>query len=108
MKIANRDAGEFAAQRLPFTGSNLFGQVIDETHDVYAVFSYGHHFPLYVWVKDRWFANTDSRSQSTSRHYSQARPVPHYQLTPLNTEQMKVLVRDGYTGLVALRLKGVV
>jgi hypothetical protein len=62
----------------PFYGSNLFAEWRDEKNGrVYTVYSYGYHFPMYVWTEhdQRWFANRDKYSVSTTRPQSLARPA---------------------------------
>lgn len=43
---------------------------------LYVVYSYGTHWPLYIYDVDTgvWFENTSSASRTTSRHRSHARP----------------------------------
>jgi hypothetical protein len=71
----------------------------------YMVFSYGTHWPLFIYeqVTDTWYANRDKYSQSTSRHYSQANPSmynPEIKLVPLSVHDMKAVVRGGSVGLI--------
>lgn len=88
MRIANRNAGKFASICKPFKGNNLFGELLVE--DVYVVYSYGYHFPLYAKIGNTWYENKDKYSSSTGKHKSQARPSG--ELIPLNTEQLKDLI----------------
>lgn len=74
----NRRAAEFVTDRLPFTTSNgtIFGGwTADEK--LYVVYSYGPHHPLYLYdaASGVWYGNQTRRSVTTSRHYTQARPV---------------------------------
>lgn len=113
MRIANKAAASMVAQQRPFEGSNLFARcevVIGEggqvQSDLYIVYSYGEHFPMYIAETDvetkttRWYGNTDKWSQSTSRHQSQAHPPYDIQTVPMNTEQMKLIARGGLMELV--------
>lgn len=113
MRIANKAAASMVANRRPFEGSNLFaredvvigegGQVLS---DLYVVYSYGEHFPMYIAETDvetkttRWYGNTDRWSQSTSRHQSQARPPYEVQCIPMDTQRMKLIARGGLMELV--------
>ena len=105
-QIANKACRKFVEARQPFKGSHLYAErrVTDYT-DLYIVYSYGEHFPIYVAeVGDcgevQWYKNVDKWSQSTSRHQSQA--LPYYvNFTPMNTGAMKRLARDGIAGLAA-------
>jgi len=68
--------------RKEFKGSNLFGEwdnvwdwLGNKTPNTpYVVYSYGRHFPIYVWLLGVWYENTDKYSVSTSKHQTQARP----------------------------------
>lgn len=74
VKTTNRYASEYVRKREPFTNSNgqLYGEWV--TPDCYAVFSYGPHWPLYIWRNGVWFANRDKYSVTTTRHSSYAYP----------------------------------
>jgi len=115
MKIANKNCREYVQRREPFQGSNLWGTwikstLVESSDEQYVVFSYGHHFPIYIYANNHWFANKDKFSQSTSRHQSQARPVwegsaMHW----LDTRAMIFLGTVGYTELARRRvIEGVV
>jgi len=74
MKVANKHARQYVQQRRDFIGSNITGHW--EPSGVYAVYSYGYHFPMWVYDPDGgWFGNTDKYSQTTSRHQSQTHPM---------------------------------
>jgi len=118
MKIANKDCREFVVKQQPFTGSNLFGvffcavfAISAEGQHGYVVYSYAHHFPIYVAVtidgETRWFANRDKYSRSTTRHQRYARPVwDGAKMHWLSTAGMQTLVNKGYRGLIQSRLLG--
>ena len=72
MKVSNSSARTFVQSRLPFKGNNTFGETID---GVYVVFSYGHHWPLFVYVDGTWYENQERYSVSTSKHRSQLHPL---------------------------------
>lgn len=117
MKIANSKCRPLVEARTPFQGSNLWGAwlnstFVESTDKQYVVFSYGNHFPIYIYDQDtqQWFGNKDRFSQSTTRHQSQARPMANgTQLQWLDTRRMIVLATIGYTEFVKRRvLEGVV
>lgn len=97
----------FVERRVPFHTSNkqLFGYWTPS--GVYAVFSYGQHWPLFVFVSEvnRWFANEDKYGTTTSKHYGKAHPF-HITPTKLSCTAMKTLVAVGYEQLVVWRLAG--
>ena len=74
-KIANKDAKQLVVRFIDFKGSNTFG--LWENQFCYVVYSYGKHFPMYVYdgISRRWFGNYDKYSQTTSKHMSQCRPT---------------------------------
>jgi hypothetical protein len=72
MKTANCSARPLVQNLKPFKGNNTFGEIIGE---VYAVFSYGHHWPLFVNVNGQWYENGDRYSVTTSKHRSQLHPL---------------------------------
>ena len=66
IRVANKDAALYVNNRDEFTGSNTYGEQV--TRDMYAVFSYGAHFPMYIYHFGEWFGNSDKYSPSTSKH----------------------------------------
>lgn len=71
MKIPNYKAREYVQNRQPFTGSNTFGECVG---NAYVVYSYGHHWPMFIYVDGKWYENANKRSVTTSRHQTQLRP----------------------------------
>lgn len=109
-RVPNSKCRPYVEQHIPFEGSNLWGTwqdstIIESTDKQYVVYSYGHHFPIYIFAGGQWFANEDKYSQSTSRHQSQARPYS-VEMHWLNTSSMKRLATIGYTEFVKYRLMG--
>jgi len=104
MRIANREASSYAARREPFTNNNqtMYGEWI--VPEAYTVFSYGDHYPMYVWSEGRWYENSDGYSSTTARHHSHARPC--FDTIKLPTALMQKVSRMGYAAFVAWRLKG--
>lgn len=72
MKVANSKARSFVQLLKPFTGNNTFAEV---RNGVYVVFSYGDHFPLFVYLNGVWFENEDKFSRSTSKQQGQLHPL---------------------------------
>jgi hypothetical protein len=94
---SNKWADTQVTNRAPFRGSHTWGEWIynaDQGDGLYVVFSYGHHFPIYVWdeLLGMWFGNKDKYSRSTSRHQSQLRP---------DTDRIEYLTSDEIKGLVS-------
>lgn len=58
-----------------FEGNSVFGKWINGG-EMYCVYSYGFHFPMYIYdpaIKE-WIGNSDKYSTTTSRHQSKCRP----------------------------------
>lgn len=72
MKTSNKNAAQYVKSRSPFTGNNTFG---NWWHDSYVVYSYGDHYPLYVYKNGSWFENETKYSTTTSKHKTQLRPT---------------------------------
>ena len=100
-KIANKDASESVNNRHAFQGSNIFAENIRHhtcgcNEDLYVVYSYGHHFPMYVfdYTTREWYANSDKYSPTTSKHQSQCRP--RFEIArEFNTEDLIDLIETG-------------
>lgn len=92
-RIANRDAHHYTAEKQEFRGSNLYG--VWYRTDVYVVYSYGEHWPLYVWL-DRpqmWLGNDSGYSRSTGRHASQALPCRPDQIEWAGIQDLEHVLR---------------
>jgi len=112
MKIANSKCRSLVESRTPFQGSNLWGTwhnstIVESTDRQYVVYSWGHHFPMYIYdeATQVWFGSIQKSSQSTTRHQSLARPRD-VEIHWLTTRVMCVIAVCGYTELVRLRLTG--
>jgi hypothetical protein len=114
VKVANKRCRQYVQQRTPFQGSNLWGvwhnsTLVESNDRHFVVYSYGHHFPLFIYdeATQQWFVNRDKYSQSTTRHQSQARPVwEGSEMHWLSTSSMQLLATCGYTEVVRQRLAG--
>ena len=67
--------------------------------DLYVVYSYGEHFPMYIYDHHvhLWFGNYDKYSPTTSKHQTMARPDAD-EINMLSTEELSALVRLGSYG----------
>lgn len=109
-KIANKNCRSYVEDRCVFEGSNLWGAwhkstLVESTDKHYVVYSWGYHFPMYIYDDNtgQWFGNKDKFSQSTSKHQSQARPHD-VDITWLTAAYMSTLAVVGYTELMRRRL----
>lgn len=76
MKVANKRARTYVKTLTPFKGSNTFAEWRAANPDArrYIVYSYGYHWPLFIWENGVWYENEDKYSVSTSKHASQLHP----------------------------------
>jgi len=85
-KISNNKAKDYTTEKIPFRGSNLHGTFIQ---DKYVVYSYGEHFPLFVCKDDIWYFNTTRYSNTTTRHFQNARPnIDFGQVVEVNLQEI--------------------
>ena len=84
MRIANRDAYLSTCNQEEFRGANLFAVWVNKT--TYVVYSYGEHWPLFVYDKrsGEWLENSDKYSPTTSKHRTQAHPRGDTKLVSFN------------------------
>ena len=83
----------YVKARKPFHNSNkqLYAQW--QTDDMYVVYSYGAHWPLFINWKGVWFENENKTSRTTTAHRSKAHP--YKPTVPLSCSAMKSLVQSG-------------
>jgi len=97
-QIANADARPYVARREPFKGSNLWGEWRNtdehESSGVYVVYSYGQHFPMWVYDED---------SRTTSKHKGQTHPLG-VDIKWYDTQTMIQLSIYGYRGIASNRV----
>jgi hypothetical protein len=108
-QIANADARSYVENCTPFKGSNLWGEVrvVDQAihHEVYVVYSYGQHYPMWVYDGeiDQWYGNHDRYSRTTSKHRTQTQPL-HADIKWYDTQTMIQLSIYGYRGMASNRI----
>lgn len=92
-KTSNAKARQFVQDKKEFTGSNTFGRW---NNGHYVVYSYGLHFPLFVWnaYDHQWYKNSDKYSVTTSKHSNQLHPLGA--VYELNTNQLNQLINRKY------------
>ena len=94
-RINGRKCRPFVQDRKAFQNSD--GQLYAkwETPDLYVVYSYGDHWPLFMWAgrTDTWYQNADKFSPTTSRHRTYAHPYEDTEL--VGCYRMKQII-DAY------------
>jgi hypothetical protein len=98
-RTSNIGAAQLAYHQTPFVTHNntLFGEWV--TPWLYVVFSYGQHWPLFVFEKigGTWMVNEDKFSRTTSKHRGQAHPREgtHWvEAQPRSCSWLKELIYD--------------
>ena len=107
-RIANKDCRAYVKANSSFDGSNLFashrvvGTYPHTNCRHYSVYSYGFHYPMFIFVPEvGWFENEDrfvlpngGYSRSTERQRSLSHP--HERTFKLSTDAMRYLDDYGY------------
>lgn len=77
----------------------------EQPHRVYVIYSYGQHFPMYVYDSEteQWYGNYDKYSRTTSTHQSKYRPYEVAKM--MDTESLKRVVQYGYVGYITHRME---
>lgn len=111
VRTSNGGSSQYVRQHLPFKASNLWAEWVQSEnaeHTRYVVYSYGRHWPLFVYDKqtDTWYENASKYSVSTSRHKTQCNPcigsyrkIGGLDMHPLHVDDM---IKVAYRGPVAL------
>lgn len=84
--IPNYQARALVQRKEHFDGAHVFArwQTKDSDNErgcskqtLYVVYSYGHHFPLFVYDADSnvWIENSSKYSNTTSKHRTQLHPL---------------------------------
>jgi len=95
IRTTNTKCRALVQERTAFKNSN--GQLYAkwETPDLYVVYSYGEHWPLFMWAgrTDTWYQNADKFSPTTSHHRTYAHP--HEETELASCYRMKQII-DAY------------
>lgn len=72
---------------------------------VYVIYSYGSHFPMYVYdeTSGEWLGNKDKYSRTTSSHQSKYRPSEVAKW--FDTTTLRDIVGLGYVGYITNRME---
>lgn len=97
VRTSNGKARQYVQSRTPFVGSNLFAE---NTRNSYVVYSYGTHAPLYVYnfKLNRWYANLDKFSNTTTRQAGQTHPLTQCLLYGTTQALNKIIHNDDDSG----------
>ncbi|WP_212634847.1 hypothetical protein, partial [Salmonella enterica] len=83
IRTTTRKCRQYVRECTPFTAANIFSTI--NNNGLYVVYSYGEHFPLFIYDhnSDTWLENSDGYSRTTSQHRSKAHP--HTDTIKINT-----------------------
>jgi len=103
-RVANHSARPCVQNREAFQANNIFAEWRGDGAEArYIVYSYGKHFPMYIWTDGKWYGNSDKYSRSTSKHQSQAHP--HAQdIEWRDSTAMRTIANRGVAGWVVYEL----
>lgn len=73
-RVANSDARRCVQNLEEFKGSNTYAEWL-LFPERYVVYSYGDHWPLFIYEDGKWYENADKYSRTTSKHHGQLRPL---------------------------------
>ena len=103
--LSNAETREPIERREIFTtnAATIFPR---KTSNLYIVYSWGTHFPMWVYDGDlnQWFGNSDRYSRSTSKHQSLSRPNAQIDMCDTATLQ-QIIAWDSYTEYAAYRVQ---
>lgn len=101
-RTTNAKARDFVQNLKPFKGSNTFAFWTD---DRYIVYSYGEHWPLFIYEYGKWYENADKFSRSTSKQHSQLHPL--CETEKRCSDSMITIAEGGVVGLMRHKLSDV-
>lgn len=87
MKITNKNASQYVAARKDFNGSHIFA---NRQNGMYAVFSYGLHWPMFIFDGTTWYENNEKYSVTTSKQHGQCHP--HCETVKLTRAEMRAML----------------
>ena len=103
VRTSNGGSSQYVRQHLPFKASNLWAEWVQE-ETRYVVYSYGRHWPLFIYDKQTnvWFENASKYSVSTNRQKAQCYPhtTPAIDMHPLHVDDMIKVAYKGPVGLI--------
>lgn len=112
--LTNHECVAYAARRENFSnkGGSIYGKDVSwwdhatNSHQLvtFTVYSYGTHFPMYVYdyATQRWYGNSSKYSRTTSKHQSIMRPpiVEEW----YETKDLQTISNRGIVGAIERRL----
>lgn len=113
-RISNSDVSREVQGKRPFVTNNktmegkwqTYTTLDGQVGRTYAVFSYGNHFPMYVYDQQAgvWVGNKDKYSRTTTNHQNKARPREQIDFW-FETEMIRKVVWNGLAPIIASRME---
>ena len=103
MRVANKSARLHVQNLKPFQGSNTFAKWKRYPLERYVVYSYGDHWPLFIYEDGKWYENADKYSVSTSKQHGQLHPL--CETEKHSAEDMRGIAYYGIAGWMERKLR---
>lgn len=104
------ECAELVRKKEPFKFTNVFADFRPEYLPTrcpprYVVFSYGHHYPMYVYDYEacQWFGNADKSTPTTQRHKRKFQPYSVAQW--VDTATLNSIAVSGIVNTTAERME---
>ena len=98
-RIVNPEAKNFVKKKKNFIGSHIFGEDLGNLGKMYVAYSYGEHFPVYLYSNGKWYHNYDeyikddgSVNDATNTHKKDMQPKKG--TIGISTKQMQSLINN--------------
>lgn len=101
------DCADLVRKKEPFNFTNVFATFREGTTErppTYTVYSYGLHYPMYVYDYEacQWYGNETKSTPTTQRHKSRFKPYSVAQW--VDTESLQHIATRGIVNTTARRM----
>ena len=92
IRTTNTKVKSYINNLTEFDANNIFARC---EGPLYIVYSYGLHFPMYIYNKQNniWVGNSNSYSRTTTKHKTQARPAQDITFYESTSNLLKIINR---------------
>ena len=90
IRTSNINSSKYTTLKKEFKANNLYAV---NKNNCYVVYSYGKHFPIYVYKNKYWYMNKNKYSISTSKQQTQSKPDTK-RIIEKNTYELFKLIND--------------
>jgi len=105
-RVSNKNARPYVKGLEEFIGHNTQGVWTAPNHDSgearYVVYSYGSHWPMFVYDGEvkKWCENSDKYSVSTSKQHTQLHPHPPEGTVKMDKQKLFKVIAGGMLSLL--------